>query len=220
LGEKTSIETVEDGKEAVAICNRKHFNVILLDLQMPLLNGLEAAALIHQESALNKNTPIILISANSCDINKEDLSKAGVDLCLQKPIDEETLLRHLLRIIKKTKATAINWPLCIQKVSGNQALATEFLARFVIELQKNREEFLVLMQMNDVQGLEHAAHKLHGACCFCGVPALQSHVANMENLARNASHVDELQKVFTKVIQSIDEVLDEYQNSYRTRLVV
>ena len=220
LGEKTNIETVENGKKAVDICNHKQFNVILLDLQMPQLNGLDAAELIHKESVLNKNTPVILISANSCDINKEHLSKAGIDLCLQKPIDEETLLRHLLDLIKKTKTTAINWPLCIQKVSGNQALATEFLARFVIELQKNREEFLTLMQLNDVQGLENAAHKLHGACCFCGVPTLQVNVANMENLARTAGHIDELQSVFTKVIQSIDDVLIEYRHSYRTRLVI
>ena len=99
-------------------------------------------------------------------------------------------------------------------------MATEFLARFVIELQKNREEFLTLMQLNDVQGLENAAHKLHGACCFCGVPTLQVNVANMENLARTAGHIDELQSVFTKVIQSIDDVLIEYRHSYRTRLVI
>ena len=217
LGEKTCIETVDDGKQAVAICNHKHFNAILLDLQMPILNGLEAACLIHQESVLNKNTPIILISANSYDLNKEHLGKAGIELCLEKPIDEETLLRHLLHIIGKSKSAAINWPLCVQKLSGNQALATEFLARFVEELQKNRDEFIQLMQAQNVQELERAAHKLHGACCFCGVPALQSHVARMENLASNARHVDELQLAFSELIHSIDAVLSEYASVYIPR---
>jgi two-component system sensor histidine kinase BarA len=219
LGEKTCIETVDDGKQAVAICNHKHFNAILLDLQMPILNGLEAASLIHQESVLNKNTPIILISANSYDLNKELLGKAGIALCLEKPIDEETLLRHILHIIGKSKSTAINWPLCVQKVSGNQALATEFLARFVEELQKNRDEFIQLMQDQNVQELERAAHKLHGACCFCGVPALQSHVARMENLASNARHVDELQLAFSELIQSIDAVLSEHASLYKLHSV-
>ena len=214
LGESARIETVDNGEQAVAICNRKHFNAILLDLQMPILNGLDAARIIRQQSLLNKQTPIILISANDCDINKDQLPKAGVELCLQKPIDEESLLRDLLRIIDKTKKSAINWPLCVQKVSGNQALATEFLSRFVVELQLNRDEFLQLMQANNVQGLERAAHKLLGACCFCGVPYLQTHVAHLENLARHAQHIDELQTVFAELIQSIDAVLCEYENSY------
>ena len=218
LGEKACIETVDDGKQAVAICNHKHFNAILLDLQMPILNGLEAACLIHQESILNKTTPIILISANSYDISKAHLSKAGIDLCLQKPIDEETLLRHLLRTISKSTAAAINWPLCVQKVSGNQALATEFLARFVEELEKNREEFILLMQVRNIQGIERAAHKLLGACCFCGVPALQRHVAHIETIAKNLQYTIELQTAFTELIQSIDAVLSEYENSYRAPL--
>lgn len=211
LGKKTCIETVDDGKQAVAICNHKYFNAIMLDLQMPILNGLEAARLIRQESVLNKNTPIILISANNNALNQEHLKKAGIELCLQKPIDEEILLRHLLRIISKSKSSAINWPLCVQKVSGNKALAAEFLDRFVLELQKNREEFSLLMQTHDIQGIERAAHKLHGACCFCGVPTLQNHVAHMEHLAKDAQHIDELKSAFIALIQSIDAVLSEYE---------
>ena len=211
LGEKTCIETVDDGKQAVAICNHKHFNAILLDLQMPILNGLEAACLIHQESILNRKTPIILISANNGGLSKEQLNKAGIGLCLQKPIDEETLLRHLLRMMSKSSTPAINWSLCVQRVSGNQTLASDFLARFVDELRVNRKEFLQLMQTNNIKGIEEAAHKLHGACCFCGVPTLQNDVARIENLAREAKHMNELQTAFIKLIQSIDAVLNEYE---------
>lgn len=220
LGKYATVETVDDGEQAVDICNHKHFSAILLDLQMPYLNGLEAASLIRKQSILNQHTPIILISANSCDLSKAHLPKAGIDLCLQKPIDEEILIRHLLQIIGKSKTAIINWPSCVQKVSGNQALASEFLARFVEELQLNRVEFIQLIQVNDVQGLEHAAHKLLGACCFCGVPSLQNHVAHLEALARKASDTAELKPAFAELIQSIDAVIDEYEATYRTRMVV
>lgn len=220
LGDCASVQTVDDGEQAVAMCNRKHFNAIMLDLQMPLLNGLDAASMIHKQSILNKHTPIILISANSSELPKEKLTKAGVELCLQKPIDENTLLQHLLTITKKTKTAIINWPLCVQKVSGNQALATEFLARFVEELYKNREEFIELMKNHEIQGVERAAHKLLGACCFCGVPSLQNHVAHLENLAKHVQHIDELNAAFAELMQSIDAVLNEYEKSYRTQMVV
>ncbi len=215
LDEKASIITVENGKKAVALSNKKRFDIILLDLQMPDLNGIEAATLIHQESLLNKTTPIILISANHGDLNKELLTNAGIILCLQKPIDEKILLSNLLHIINETKEAAINWPLCIQKVSGNEALAKEFLFHLTEELRKNRQEFIRFMQANNLKELERVAHKLHGACCFSGVPLLQQCVARLENLARTVKHTRELKTAFDKLIQSIDGVLKEYENSYR-----
>lgn len=220
LGKNAAVETVENGEQAVAICSRKHFNAILLDLQMPFLNGLDAAYIIRNQSMLNQQTPIILISANSCDLSQRDLPKAGIELCLEKPIDEEILIRHLLKIIGKSKTAIINWPSCLQKVSGNETLATEFLARFIDELQQNRIEFFQLMEGSDFVGLERAAHKLLGACCFCGVPTLQNHVAHLEKLAATAQHSKELKATFAALIRSIDAVIAEYEASYRTHLLV
>ncbi len=219
LGEKTYIETVDDGRQAVAICNHKHFNAILLDLQMPILNGLEAAGLIHSESVLNKNTPIILISANSFDIHQEQLQKAGIELCLQKPIDEEMLLKELIRLISKANPTAIHWSQCLQKVSGNQAMAKEFLDHFVIELHKNRDEFFFLWEGHDQEGLERATHRLHGACCFCGVPALERAVSNLEQMAKKAKSISSLTAEFRTLILCIDDVLEEYDRSYQTESI-
>jgi two-component system sensor histidine kinase BarA len=215
LGENASIETVQDGEQTVAICHQKRFSAILLDLQMPKLNGLDAARIIRQESMLNKNTPIILISANTNDLPPELLQKSGINLCIQKPIEEKHLLQHLLQVIDKTTVSPINWSLCLQKVSGNHALAVEFLARFVEELHENRKDFLQFHQQGNLQSLERLAHKLHGACCFCGVTQLQRHVASIENIAKHAQHVDELHSIFPQLIESIDAVLSEYQHSHQ-----
>lgn len=215
LHESATMEMVVDGEQAITLCNQKQFTAILLDFQMPKYNGFEAARLIHQHSILNKETPIILISANDCDIEKKELLNAGIELCLLKPIDEETLLRHLLNIISKSKISAINWSLCVQKLSGNQTLAREFLDRFVEELKKDRTHFIQLMQAKDIQGLEKAAHRLHGACCFCGVPNLQHHVAYLENLAKMVKLPEKLEPAFKELIESIDKVLAEYEHRYQ-----
>jgi two-component system, NarL family, sensor histidine kinase BarA len=212
LGTHANITSVDDGEMAVTACNDKKFNLILLDLQMPKLNGLEAALLIRKKSQLNSHTPIVLISANGNDVNNLDLKKAGVDFCLQKPIDEKQLLIQILRIADKAKHAAIDWQLCVQKVSGNQSLAEEFLTRFVEELYKNREEFIKLMQEKNIKQLGLAAHKLHGACCFSGVPTLQKKVVHIEKLATHATSIEELTIPFAELIQSIDAVISEYEN--------
>lgn len=214
LCEHAVIEVVDDGLKAVDKCNHNHFNAILLDLQMPKLSGVEAAQKIHEKSLLNQQTPIMLISANDYDLSKDSLSKAGIKLVLQKPIDEMTLLHSILKIIHQAPPIAIDWPLCIQKLAGNQSLAREFLARFVQELPINRHEFLQLLDNQDIPGIERAAHKLHGACCFCGVPTLQKHVIHLEQLARQAHNIDELQKAITYLIESIDAILEDYKNKY------
>ncbi len=171
LGNYAQVSAVDDGEMAVAACDEKKFNVILLDLQMPKLNGLEAARKIRQTSLLNKYSPIVLISANSTDLNAIDLKKSGIDSCLQKPIDEKQLLLQILSIADKPSLAPIDWQLCIKKVSGNQDLAEEFLEKFVHELHKNKEEFLTYMHKEDIKRIGETAHKLHGACCFCGVPS-------------------------------------------------
>ncbi len=214
LGDTVHIESVDDGAKAVAVCNQKPFDIILLDLQMPNLNGIDATTKIRLTSLFNKNTPVILISANISDRPLELLQKAGINLCLEKPIDEAQLLHHILRLITETQSSTINWSLCVQKVSGNQALAEEFLDKFVEELHMNRAEFIQLAAQNDWQGIETAAHKLHGACCFCGVPQLQTDIAALESKARQAKSMDELHEAMSQVIQSIDAVIIEYDKNY------
>jgi two-component system sensor histidine kinase BarA len=210
-----NVFTVDDGEMAVKSCNERKFNIILLDLHMPKLNGLEAARMIRQHSILNKHSPIVLISANSSDLSAIDLKKSGIDFCLQKPIDEQQLLIHILRIADKAKHSAIDWALCVQKVSGNQALAEEFLAKFIEELQKNRKEFIDLMEQKELKALGELAHKLHGACCFCGVPYLQQKVIQLEKMAFKAKDTKELTTAFAELIQSIDAVLNEYEHQYQ-----
>ncbi|WP_058529071.1 two-component system sensor histidine kinase LetS [Legionella londiniensis] len=219
LGERACIETVADGAQAVDLCKIKRFDAILLDLQMPKLNGFDAARLIRKASVLNKSTPIILISANNVEISSAQSSKADIDVCLQKPIDEKTLLQRLLAVIRKDNESAINWQMCLQKVSGNEELALEFLSRFIEELKKNRKEFARLLQNQNLKALEHLAHKLHGACCFCGVPRLQKQVAQVESLARQAKHIHEIQLAFSQLMTCIDEVLAEYQNTFAANLI-
>ena len=78
----------------------------------------------------------------------------------------------------------------------------------------NRAEFIQLAAQNDWQGIETAAHKLHGACCFCGVPQLQTDIAALESKARQAKSMDELHEAMSQVIQSIDAVIIEYDKNY------
>ena len=147
-------------------------------------------------------------------LNSEQLKVAGIDHCLQKPINQEQLLNQLLSVIDKGKPAAIDWPLCVTRVSGNKKLAMDYLACFIKELRKDKMTLETLYKEKNFVELEKAAHKLHGACCFCGVPTLQHDIANLETVTRHNKQTAKVEEAFIQSIESIHAVISEYESSY------
>ena len=177
---------------------------------MPNLNGLDATRLIREHTILNKHTPVILISADSHDLDRAYLDAQGIDRKLPKPIDEKLLLHHLLAVLEDAKIKPINWSVCVQKMSGNSELAKEFLEQFVAELPKHRETMLLCMKLSNYGGLEQTAHTLRGACGFCGVPKLERSLAKLEYLAQHTETPEELTSALEESIRHIDAVLQAH----------
>jgi len=78
--------------------NRNKYDLIIMDLQMPLMNGYEATKLIKEE--LNLKIPIIAMSATSCKIEKEKCMKIGMDNYFEKPFDKIEFFAYLNFILK------------------------------------------------------------------------------------------------------------------------
>ena len=85
---------VENGAEALEAASREPFDAILMDMQMPVMDGLEATRRIRQ-SAANGGTPVIALTANALDTHRAAWDAAGVHAFLTKPIDPVTLARTL-----------------------------------------------------------------------------------------------------------------------------
>jgi signal transduction histidine kinase/ActR/RegA family two-component response regulator len=80
-------EVVSDGREAVARCVAEKYDVVLMDIQMPELDGLQATAQIRQlEAAIGRHTPIIALTAHAMAGDREKCLSAGADAYLSKPI--------------------------------------------------------------------------------------------------------------------------------------
>ena len=214
LNDSAKIHLVEDGLQAVHACRKKRFDIILLDLQMPNLNGFQATEKIRSDCLYNQTTPIVAITANSNNMPSEQSNPIGIDLCLYKPINEYQLLTELLQLSKHDDTSAINWQLSIEKVAGDAFFAKDYLTGFVAELHKNRDEFLSLARENDINGLASLTHKLHGACCFCGVPALQAQVMRVEKKAKKTKKFATLHTEITELIYQIDRVIEEFNRNF------
>jgi CheY-like chemotaxis protein len=91
-----TVVVANNGREALERLEREKFDLVLMDLQMPLLGGLEAAALLRQkEKATGEHLRIIALTANAMDDDRERCLAAGMDGYLSKPIRVEELLAIL-----------------------------------------------------------------------------------------------------------------------------
>jgi CheY-like chemotaxis protein len=86
---------VENGALAVEMAAVERFDAILMDMQMPVMDGIEASVRLRQVG-LNRDTPIIALTANAMETHREAWQAAGVNVFLTKPIDPATLAGALL----------------------------------------------------------------------------------------------------------------------------
>ena len=94
------IAIARDGLEAVAICSEELFDLILMDIQMPNMNGLEATAAIRRlEQSSSRHTPILALTAHAMDGDRERCIDAGMDDYLSKPIHGRDLLSKIHTLI-------------------------------------------------------------------------------------------------------------------------
>ena len=100
-------DIVDDGLEAVEICKKRHYNLILMDENMPKMDGVEAMKAIKKYEAENHqdHTPIIVLTANAIRGDKERLLHAGMDDYLSKPVDADVLLKTIASNLKKNQET-------------------------------------------------------------------------------------------------------------------
>ncbi len=94
------VDTAEDGAAAVALARRSDYDLILMDMQMPTMNGVEATAAIRAAS-LNMDTPIIAMTANAFAEDRLRCMAAGMNDHLGKPVSPERLFETLLKWLRR-----------------------------------------------------------------------------------------------------------------------
>ena len=97
-GRVATLVTVDNGAEAVAAFQREPFDVVLMDMQMPVMDGLAATRAIRaleQAGSGMARTPLIMLSANAMSRHQQDSLAAGADMHLPKPITALGLLEGI-----------------------------------------------------------------------------------------------------------------------------
>jgi CheY-like chemotaxis protein len=104
LEEDYEIITANDGGASLELAARERPDLILMDLSLPVVDGLEATRRIKADDAL-KSIPIIAVTAHAMQGDREEALAAGCDDYLSKPIDEDILFEKLAHFLKDETAS-------------------------------------------------------------------------------------------------------------------
>jgi two-component system sensor histidine kinase BarA len=212
---KMHVTTAEDGSDAIDLYQKQSFQLILMDLRMPGINGIEASQKIRalEADSHQEKVPIVALTAHVFDNEKETLLAVGIDDYLTKPINEPELIRILRQWIKpmNEQPTAsvpliIDWELG-KKLAGNRLeLAIEFLEKLTETLPEEKLKINAAVLEKNWETLRDISHRLHGACAYCGVPILKAAVHDLE-VATDSKTLTTITPCLEAFNQAVDAVL-------------
>ena len=231
------VETVvqaTNGRDALNLCHEQKFDLILMDIQMPVMDGITAMKQINSNS-LNIDTKIIAVTAHALAGEKEKLIRSGFNGYMAKPIDE-SILEHIIyehagveHIASKNELVApqkehsfngiFDWQLAMQRSGNNEGLAFEMLGMLIRTLPETAESLAHDIKQSDAATVASILHKLNGACCYVGVPRLEKIAFSLETQLKQGELLDALEPEFFELFDEIDTVLnsvEEFMSEVRT----
>jgi PAS domain S-box-containing protein len=186
------VRAVESGAEAVAAFEDGSFDVILMDVQMPIMDGLEATALIRKkENAALGRVPIIALTAHAMKGDRERCLAAGMDDYLTKPFKAADLIRAVecgrgeLEPAEPTGAQILNRSALLDRVEGDRALVSELVKVFFEEAPPLLQEIRTAVRERDATAMGKAAHRLRGTLTTIGAERAAAPALRLELSSRD-----------------------------------
>ncbi|MDR0322141.1 MAG: transporter substrate-binding domain-containing protein [Treponema sp.] len=221
---RVGIKTViaENGKIGVDILserkrnNEKQFDLIFMDMHMPVMDGLEASAKILE---LDIGVPVVAMTANIMSDDKEIYKSHGMNDCVGKPFTSQELWRCLLKYLKqKEYKTGSASPNPEQDTTDNVIGDPEFQKQmqilFVRSNRNKHEEIIKALKDNDLKLAHRLAHSLKGNAGQFGKSSLQKAAADIEHHLKGetnlvtSEHLEILKMELALVINELSEILE------------
>lgn len=200
------ITIAHDGIEAVEFVAKQQFDLILMDIRMPKMDGYEALKQIRSTQNLNSHTPVIALSAHISEDESNELLLLGFNDYLTKPIIKNTLIKTIKKCLKTEEPSIIDWKLALKLANNKRDLAEEMLTLLMKTLP---DEFAAIKEAHIEKNYEELlklVHKLHGAVCYCGVPRLKNAIYNLESILKRNKFA-EVPLLFARLELEVEELL-------------
>ena len=222
-GMGAKVTAVDSGYAAIDAVKTEDFDLVLMDVQMPGMDGRETTEVLRQWESERHCTPlpIVALTAHAMANEKRALLQSGMDDYLTKPISERQLAQVVLKWTglalrnqvseshheparHSTKLPVLDHEEGLRLAAGKPDLAIDMLAMLLASLEADREAIQQARNAKDNNALIERVHRMHGATRYCGVPQLRAACQRSETLLKQASPnagaaLDELDLAITRL---------------------
>ncbi|MFA6016142.1 MAG: PAS domain S-box protein [Gallionellaceae bacterium] len=233
------VELAENGQIAVEKVASGKYDIVLMDMQMPVMDGITATQEIRKDARC-KNLPIVAMTANAMQGDRDRCMAAGMDDHVAKPIEPEDLWKALLKWIKpkndqqpveiKPQSGAIKVaPDIVQQIElpahidgldmvgglhrvlGKKALYLSMLRKFVAGQKFAVDKMLIELDSNEWSTAERLAHTLKGVSGNIGATNLQEHAAQVEAAIKQRRSREEVDGLIKGLKKHLDYFISQLE---------
>ncbi len=218
-------ETAENGVVALEKIRNNAFDIILMDIQMPVMDGFETTKAIRQGDPKHNKVPIIALTANATQKDFENCIAAGMNDCITKPFTQEDLFQALTKYLGKKltvkKKSALDVTPSneismvdlsyLRKVSNNnEQFIKEIVSAFLESMPSTVSDIKTQLIKRDWDQLSRVVHKIKPTITLMGIHHLKEKIILLEKETKNGQNehtirelADEVSKFLTRAIESL-----------------
>lgn len=190
-----SFDIAIDGRDAIEKVQKNKYDLILMDIQMPVMDGLEATRYIRNELKL-KDIPIIALTAHAMKGDREKCIEAGCTGYITKPIDQQKLVSEIMNTIKTTEPKYEEISPYFQGFSREEII--QFRTDYIESMRKEVEELDKKLSPKEFEAFKFFGHNIKGNGVAYGFPEISKYGARLEEAAKNQDY-PELVTVFNEL---------------------
>jgi len=220
------VDLAENGQQALDLLQPGRYDIVLMDLQMPIMDGYQATRAIRSWKEYDE-LPILAMSANAMRHDREQCRAVGMNDHIPKPVDRRQLLAALCRWIKPglrdkpeqlqkersagklPQLCGINSRVALERLGGNQLVYLNILHRFAKEHPTIVQDIRRLIAQHEQEQAERLAHTLKGLAGAIGAESLQEAAKLLEDGIR---HRQPLELLLDAAELRLEQVITALQN--------
>lgn len=218
-----TVTEAENGIEALELLKHQTFDIILMDLQMPEMDGLETTKIIRNEFKLH--IPIIALTANAFKSEIENCKNAGMDDYVTKPFDEfvliETIAKHTVNrsknssdfMPKDNKTTIYNLTVLRNLSRGNEDFVHKMIVIFVEQTSQILLDIDRAIQENNFTEISRLIHKIKPSVESLGIKTILSDMDTLEKTAKTSSNKSKIKAILQHIKPVLLQAITQLQNN-------
>lgn len=218
-----NVDVVADGSAVLRTLSQKEYSLILMDVQMPEMDGIEATVRIRASDSTDFDPaiPVVALTAHVMSGDRNRCLRAGMDDYIAKPVDPESLVRILEKYLSKTDNNRVKdvtmssgeLSSCSsgnneifradeleRRVLNDKELAKTIVREFVRDMNTQIEQLLRAIKKNDRESIRKQVHKIKGAVSNVGARSLKNLMIEIENQMSGNSEIQDLD-AYTELVE-------------------